>query len=131
MLKVRWTIACVAVASVVAGCAFGPAGAPSSADATAVGPNKIVISWVGISAAASGYLIERSLSSGINFEEGGSVDVSATTFDDTGLTNDTTYFYRIAAFNSTGNSLFSDEVSDTTFNPLFGTAKWDEDRGAE
>jgi hypothetical protein len=56
---------------------------------------------------------------------------SEATFDDTGLTNDTTYFYRIAAFNDGGNSEYSDVVSDITFNPLFGTAQWDVDRWAE
>ena len=40
---------------------------------------------------------------------------NATSYSDAGLSASTTYFYRVYAYNSSGNSTYFNEVSATTF----------------
>ena len=62
----------------------------------------------------------------------GTTGASATTYNDTGLTFSTTYYYRVCANNGAGNSAYSNVSSATTFptaTPFFyesgGAAAWE------
>ncbi|MEO9477720.1 MAG: DUF4832 domain-containing protein, partial [Cyclobacteriaceae bacterium] len=63
-----------------------------------------------------GYELERSLDDE-NFEPIGSYDFSTTLITDDNLTNETAYYYRIAAFNNIGISEFSESTSESTGEP--------------
>jgi fibronectin type 3 domain-containing protein len=74
------------------------------------GDASVAISW-SASSGATGYNVYRSTSTGT--ETLLKSDVQGTTFSDTGLTNSTTYFYKVSAINGAGESALSSEVSAT------------------
>jgi fibronectin type 3 domain-containing protein len=81
-----------------------PAGlAATSGDATAE------LAW-SPAAGASGYRLKRATVSGGPYLIVGS-DLTATSFGDSGLTNGTTYYYVVSAFNAGGESADSSQVS--------------------
>jgi fibronectin type 3 domain-containing protein len=85
--------------------------APTGLTATA-GNGQVALTWNTVSGATS-YNIYRSMTSG---GEGGTpykTGVTSASFTDTGLTNGTTYYYTVAAVNSTANSGQSAEASAT------------------
>ncbi len=79
--------------------ATGPPAAPSGLTATASGPATISLTWTDNSNNESGFLIERS-SDDVNFTQIGSVGVNVTTYGDSGLSSQATYYYRVRATNS-------------------------------
>src|SRR6185369_13361748 len=83
---------------------------------TAVSPTQIDLKWTDNSFDEQGFRIERSLD-GSNFAEIATVNANVTMFSDTGLTPNTTYFYRVLAFNNFGNSDPSNVAADTTPSP--------------
>lgn len=83
--------------------------AAPSALHTASGDTEAKIYWTG-SATATGYNVKRSLTSGGTYATI-ATGVAATEFTDTGLTNGTTYFYKVWATNAAGESLLSSAVS--------------------
>ncbi|OPX85469.1 MAG: Exoglucanase B precursor [Pelotomaculum sp. PtaB.Bin104] len=86
--------------------------APSNLSAVAVSASQINLTWTDKSSNESGFKIERK-SGNSGFEEIAVVD-SNTTFTDTSLAPNTTYTYRVRAFNSSGHSAYSNEDSATT-----------------
>ncbi|MEP4533987.1 MAG: DUF4832 domain-containing protein [Cyclobacteriaceae bacterium] len=76
---------------------------------------RLVITWDACENCL-GYELERSLD-GENFESIGTHDFSTTLITDDNLTNETTYYYRIAAFNNIGITEFSEAVSESTGEP--------------
>ncbi|MEP0368181.1 MAG: DUF4832 domain-containing protein [Cyclobacteriaceae bacterium] len=76
---------------------------------------RLVITWDACENCL-GYELERSLD-GENFEPIGTHDFSTTLITDDNLTNETTYYYRIAAFNNIGITEFSEAVSESTGEP--------------
>lgn len=103
----------------IAGCAGGygngngggggnaPA-APTGLQATA-GNAQVSLTWTA-SAGSTGYYVKRSTTSG---SEAQIATASTANFTDTGLTNGTTYYYEVSAYNSYGPSGNSNEVSVT------------------
>jgi hypothetical protein len=89
---------------------------PSDLSATAVSSSQINLSWTDNSFDEQGFRIERSLD-GANFVEIATLNPNVTVFSDTGLTANTTFFYRVRAFNNFGNSDPSNVAADTTPNP--------------
>ena len=85
---------------------------PASLTATP-GNATVALTW-SASANATGYYIKRSTSSGAETQIATSASNS---FTDTALTNGTKYFYVVSAYNSTGQSLNSAEVSATPTAP--------------
>ncbi len=71
------------------------------------------LSWNDNSSNESGFRIERS-SDGQSFSQIATVDVNTTTYFDTGLESNTTYWYRVNAYNEYGESGYTNVVSLTT-----------------
>ncbi|OQB69941.1 MAG: Fibronectin type III domain protein [Spirochaetes bacterium ADurb.Bin133] len=89
--------------------------APSGLTA-AEGYNKIVLDWTDNSKVETGFVVERSESSGSGYSALGGTDATplsanTTTFDDTTAVIGTTYYYRVKAVNSFGSSAYSNEAS--------------------
>jgi len=78
----------------------------------ASGNAQVVLSWTS-SAGASTYNVYRGLTAGGESGTAIAAGISATTYTNTGLTNGTAYFYKVAAVNSGGTSGQSNEASAT------------------
>ncbi|MBA3482733.1 MAG: fibronectin type III domain-containing protein, partial [Pirellulales bacterium] len=87
--------------------------APSSLTATAL-TGQISMEWVNNATNATGNSIERKIGAGGTWAQLVTVAVDATSYVDTGLSDGTTYYYRVRAFNSAGDSAWSSEASATT-----------------
>lgn len=87
--------------------------APTNLVATSAGFSQINLTWSDASTNEESFLIERS-TDGSNFTQIASVGVGVTTYPNTGLAGSTTYYYRVRASNSTGNSAYSNIASATT-----------------
>jgi subtilisin family serine protease len=102
-----------------AGSLTGPAvvalpSAPSSLTATVVSKTQINLSWADNSSDETGFKIERSTSSTTGFTQVGTTGPGVTTFQSTGLTGNTTYYYRVRATNANGDSGYSNTASAKT-----------------
>ena len=91
--------------------------APTGLQATA-GNAQVSLSW-NASTGASGYYVKRSTTSG---SEAQIATASTTAYTDSGLTNGTTYYYEVSAYNSYGQSSDSNEVSATPTAPVTAPA---------
>ncbi len=87
--------------------------APTSLTATANGADQIDLSWTDNANNEDGFKIERHDGDG-NFVEIASVSADVASYNDAGLSANTTYTYRVFAHNAGGNSGFSNEASATT-----------------
>jgi Cep192 domain 4/Fibronectin type III domain/HYDIN/CFA65/VesB-like, Ig-like domain len=92
--------------------------APTDLVARAVSSSQIDLTWTDNSGDEQGFRIERSLN-GSDFTEIATVNPNVNRFSDTGLSANTTYFYRVTAFNNFGNSDPSNVAADTTPAPAF------------
>jgi hypothetical protein len=89
--------------------------APSGLTATAVSSSQINLAWTDNSINEDGFKIERCQNAGcVNFAQVAQVGANVTTYNDTGLTASTTYGYRVRAFNSGGDSAYSNTAEATT-----------------
>jgi len=89
--------------------------APTNLTATTISRSQINLSWVDHSDNESGFKIERCKNASCtNFVEIAQVAANVTTFANTGLTKNTTYNYRVRAFNAGGNSAYSNTASAKT-----------------
>ncbi len=91
-----------------------PPAAPSSLTATAASKTQINLSWVDNSSDETGFKIERSTSATSGFTQIGTTGAGTTTFQSTGLTGNTTYYYRVRATNANGDSGYSNTASAKT-----------------
>ncbi len=71
---------------------------------------EISMSWTDNATNESGYEIERSTTSGSGYTLINTTAANATTFTNTGLTNGSTYYYRIRSKNPVGLSAYSPEI---------------------
>jgi fibronectin type 3 domain-containing protein len=92
--------------------------APSGVYASASSPSSITVSWSAVSG-ASGYSIYRALDINDQFSYRGSA--TSTSYSDTGLTQGTTYYYKIVAYNQYGESVLSTAASATTSESIPST----------
>jgi hypothetical protein len=102
---------------IVKGVGGGPVvpAAPSNLTATTISRTQINLSWVDNSDNEAGFKIERCKNANCtNFVEVAQVGANVTTFANTGLTKNTTYNYRVRAFNAGGNSAYSNTASTRT-----------------
>jgi hypothetical protein len=92
----------------------GPPAAPSGLNAVPVSSSRIDLTWADSSDSEDGFRVERSLSATSGFAQIASVGADATSYSSTGLSADTTYYYRVRTYNSAGNSGYSNTASATT-----------------
>jgi hypothetical protein len=90
------------------------ASAPTTLVATAVGSARIDLTWVDTSTNEFEFRIERSALSGGPYTQIGSAPKSSTAFSDLNLQPGSTYFYRVTAWNSVGNSPYAGPANATT-----------------
>lgn len=88
--------------------------APASLSCSAVSPSRIDLKWEDNSTNESGFRIERKTGPGGAYEEINTVSSNTEGYTDRGLLYETTYFYRVYAFNTIGDSDYSNESSATT-----------------
>ena len=93
-----------------------PPADPSSLTAQAASPTQINLVWSDQSGNESGFRIERS-TDGANFTEIAVTAANATSYQSTGLTASTLYYYRVRAYNATGTSGYTNIASATTLAP--------------
>jgi hypothetical protein len=92
-----------------------PPPAPSNLTAQAVSKTQINLSWTNNSTDQAGVRIERCRGSTCtNFALIATVSGTATTYADSGLSGNTVYQYRVSAYNSAGNSIYSNIASAKT-----------------
>src|SRR5262245_33224340 len=88
---------------------------PSNLTATAISSSQINLAWNDNSDNETGFAIERCAGSGCsNFSEIIRVNANISTFADLGLTAQTTYRYRVLAFNAAGDSKYTNTAETTT-----------------
>ncbi|MEK7238573.1 MAG: fibronectin type III domain-containing protein, partial [Nitrospirota bacterium] len=87
---------------------------PSGLSATAISSSQINLSWTDNSNNETGFKIERKIDVGGIYSQIAIVGANVITYSDTGLTAGTTYYYRVSAYNSFGDSAPSNEASATT-----------------
>jgi len=71
------------------------------------------VSWSDASTNETGFKIERSLD-GTTFTQIATVGSNVTSYASTGLAVSTTYYYRVRAYNNTGNSAYTNTASAKT-----------------
>ena len=88
--------------------------APSGLTATAVSSSQINLGWTDNSTNETGFKIERKTWSGGTYAQIATVGAGVTTYPNTGLSASTEYYYRVRAYNTAGNSTYSNEAHATT-----------------
>jgi len=92
-----------------------PPNAPSNLVANASSSSQVDLTWIDNSANESGFKIERCNGAGCtNFRQIASVGVNVSTYSNTGLKRNTSYSYRVRAYNSSGNSAYSNTATAKT-----------------
>ena len=91
--------------------------APTGLSASAASSSRIDLTWTDNSSDETGFIVERSTSSDGVFTAIAALGSDATTYNDTGLSASTTYYYRVYAANSAGNSAYSNTASAATLDP--------------
>jgi hypothetical protein len=88
---------------------------PAELTATVISTTQVNLSWTDKSTNETGFKVQRKTGSGA-YADIATVNKDITTYSDNGLTPNTTYTYRVYAYNSTGASLsYTNEVTVTTF----------------
>ncbi len=91
-----------------------PPNAPTNLIATAKSDSQIDLAWSDNSDNENGFAIERRTGDTGTYSEITRVGTGVISYSDTGLTPATTYYYRVFAYNSAGNSGYSNEANATT-----------------
>ena len=86
---------------------------PTNLKGSVVSSTQINLSWADNSSNETGFKIERSIN-GSTFAQIGTAGANTTAYASTGLAASTKYYYRVRAYNSGGNSSYSNTVSATT-----------------
>ena len=87
---------------------------PTGLQAVAVSSFSVDLAWTDNSYDEDGFRVERKTGVDGTWAQVGSAGPDVAAFRDSGLTDDTTYFYRIGAFNNAGESSYSNEAGATT-----------------
>lgn len=89
---------------------------PSGLTVTTVSQSQLNLSWLDNANNETGYRVERSLDGG-SFSVVSTLSAGSTSYSDSGLTAATLYYYRVVAFNTAGNSSYSNVASAATLAP--------------
>ena len=87
---------------------------PSNLTATAISSRQINLSWTDNSANETGFKIERAAASSGPFSQIATVGANVKTYQNTGLQRNTSYYYRVRAYNAAGDSAYSNTASAIT-----------------
>src|SRR5437660_4922269 len=98
--------------SIIADVTQPPLAAPTGVNITKTFSTSLIVGWSDESASESGHRVERS-TDGVIWTTAGTVGPNVTSFQDTGLTPDTSYYYRVVAFDFL-SELPSDPIAATT-----------------
>jgi hypothetical protein len=110
-----------ATATITVTSGIAPA-APSNLVVSAVSSRKVTLSWTDNSNSETGFGIQRS-TDGKTWSTIKKVGANVTSYSDTSVTRQKTYYYRVYAYNNFGNSAYSNVATVTTPNVLIaGTA---------
>jgi len=90
-----------------------PPDPPSALDATAIAYDRIDLSWVDHADSEEGFKIERKVQGGV-YAQIDTVGPNVVSYPDFSVNDDTTYCYRVRAYNAGGNSAYSNEDCATT-----------------
>ncbi len=96
-----------------------PPDAPSDLSAVENSYDKIDLSWTDNSGDESGFRIERRQDTEEPYTRIATVDADATTYTDIGLVDNTTYHYRVQAFNEAADSDYAVSAEATTAEGSF------------
>lgn len=88
--------------------------APTALWATSVSASQINLFWTDNAATETGFRIDRRTGTGGNWTQITTLPANATGYANTGLTTNTTYFYRVRAYLGSTNSAYSNDVSART-----------------
>ena len=105
-------------------CSTTPPAAPTSLLATAVSSSQINLTWTDSDINEIGFQIERCTGTGCSdFVQIATTNANVATYSNTGLTGSTSYSYRVRAYNTVGNSDYSNTTSAVTqAAPMLPTA---------
>jgi hypothetical protein len=87
---------------------------PTGLTATALSSTKIKLQWTDNSKAENGYKVERKTGETGTFAQIQTTAANATSYEDTGLSATTNYYYRVRASQTSGDSGYSSEANATT-----------------
>ena len=90
-----------------------PPAAPISLTLTVKSSSQISLAWTDKSTNETGFKIERS-TNGTTFTQIATVGAGVKTYSSTGLTTKTKYYYRVRAYNTGGDSAYTNTASATT-----------------
>jgi DUF5010 C-terminal domain/Fibronectin type III domain len=92
-----------------------PPAAPSSLAATAISQTQINLTWHDNSGVELNYIVARSTTSGGPYADIATLPANSTSYSNTGLAANTTYYYVVRAVNATGASPNSNQASTLTW----------------
>jgi YD repeat-containing protein len=92
--------------------------APTNLRPTFISLNQINLGWTDNSNDETGFKIERKIGAGGTYVQIGTVGADTTAYPDTNLTSGTIYYYKVRAYNGSGNSAYSAEVTIKTLTYL-------------
>jgi hypothetical protein len=87
--------------------------APSAATASATAYNSVTVRWSDNSANETGFKLERS-GNGVDYSEIATLGAGTTSRVDNGVIAGSNFYYRVRAYNSAGNSAYSNVATVTT-----------------
>lgn len=84
--------------------------APTNLTAQAVSPNQVNLAWTDNADNETNYVVERKKGTG-SYAVVATLPADTTTYNNTGLTKNTTYTFRVKATNASGSSAYSNEAT--------------------
>jgi len=91
--------------------------APTGLSASALSVSSIRLTWTDNSTNETGFKIERSPDGATGWTQLTTTAANVITYDNTGLSAGTTYYYRVRATNTSGDSPYSNTFNISTFSP--------------
>ncbi len=96
--------------------------APSNLQATAVSSSQVNLTWTDNSDNETGFKVDRKTGSSGTWSQAGTVGANVSSYQDSGLSANTSYYYRVRAYNASENSAYSNEANVFTHSMPLGEA---------